>query len=69
MSETKPESKIRETLKVYQWAESYRSGTDGEIKAALKTFYNMSMARPPHCVVGVACNGRRKRKIRMVRGI
>ncbi len=26
--------------RVEQWAESYRSGTDGEIKAAIKTFYN-----------------------------
>ena len=27
--------------KTEQWVESYRSGTDGEIEAALKTFYNM----------------------------
>ena len=31
----------RNTMKVYQWAETYRSGTDGELKAAIKTFYNM----------------------------
>lgn len=29
------------SLKVYQWVEVYRSCTDGAIKAALKTLYNM----------------------------
>ena len=28
------------TTKVSQWVEIYRSGTDGEIKAAIKAFYN-----------------------------
>ena len=27
--------------KAYQWVDFYRSGTDGEIKAALKAFYKM----------------------------
>lgn len=27
--------------KVYQWVEIYRSGTDGQIKAVIKTLYNM----------------------------
>ena len=63
MSETKPESKIRETLKVYQWAESYRSGTDGEIKAALKTFYNMKAWRDLHIALWVwlAMDGEREK--------
>jgi len=29
------------TTKAYQWVEIYRSGTDGEIEAALKTLYKM----------------------------
>ena len=27
--------------KAYQWVDFYRTGTDGEIKAAIKTLYNM----------------------------
>ena len=41
MSETKAGSKIRETLKVYQWVEVYRAVADGEIEAAIKILYNM----------------------------
>ena len=33
---------------VDQWAETYRSGTDGEIEAALKTFYNMECWQDLH---------------------
>ena len=41
------------TTKAYQWVESYRSGTDGELKAAIKTFYNMKAWHELHIALWV----------------
>lgn len=51
------------TTKVSQWAETYRSGTDGEIKAALKTFYNMKAWHELHIALWVwlAMDGEREK--------
>ena len=50
--------------KVSQWAESYRSGTDGELKAAIKTFYNMKAWHELHIALWVwlSLDGERKKK-------
>lgn len=50
--------------KVDQWAESYRSGTDGELKAAIKTFYNMKAWHELHIALWVwlAMDGKREKE-------
>ena len=39
--------------KAYQWVDFYRSGTDSEIKAALKTFYDMKAWHELHIALWV----------------
>ena len=50
--------------KAEQWAESYRSGTDGELKAALKTFYNMKAWHELHIALWVwlSLDGEREKR-------
>ena len=64
MSETKPESKIMNTLKVYQWVEVYRAVTDGEIKAALKTLYNIKYWHDLHVALWtwLSLDGKREKE-------
>ena len=50
--------------KTEQWVESYRSGTDGEIKAALKTFYKMEYWQELHIALWtwLSINGERGKR-------
>jgi hypothetical protein len=52
------------SIKVAQWAESYRSGTDGELKAAIKTFYNMKAWHDLHVALWtwLSLDGEREKK-------
>lgn len=50
--------------KVEQWVESYRAGTDGEIKAALKAFYKMECWQDLHKALWawLSLNGKREKE-------
>lgn len=52
------------TTKMEQWVDFYRSATDGEIKTALKTFYNMKAWHELHIALWVwlAMDGEREKE-------
>lgn len=49
--------------KAEQWAEKYRTGTDGEIKDAIKTFYDMKAWHELHVALWVwlSLDGKREK--------